>query len=240
MRAMARQRRAATRRSSRSRRSTIPGRASAWRFFARRCRSHERWRAEDGVFGAAVDDALLDAARSQGRRSRSSSARRIEIRAPIVSEPDRLGDRHRLRPARPDFARRRCDATGLVQPGSLVRWTTRVLLGARRARRRARPRCRPFSTGRRRRFRKPAGRRGRANVSPDFSRATSTVSREFLALVGLISLIVGGVGVANAAQGFVERKRATLAILKSVGATGGAVVLLALVEFLAVALDRRR
>ena len=58
---------------------------------------------------------------------------------------------------------------------------------------------------------------------------------EFLALVGLISLVVGGVGVANAAQGFVERKRATLAILKSLGASGGAVVALALIEFLAVA-----
>ena len=43
---------------------------------------------------------------------------------------------------------------------------------------------------------------------------------EFLTLAGLLSLVVGGVGVANAAQGFVERKRATLAILKAIGATG--------------------
>ena len=37
---------------------------------------------------------------------------------------------------------------------------------------------------------------------------TSIGFTEFLALIGLTSLIVGGVGVANAAQGFVERKRA--------------------------------
>ena len=40
---------------------------------------------------------------------------------------------------------------------------------------------------------------------------------------------------ANAAQGFVERKRATLAILKAIGATGSSVVALALIEFMIVA-----
>ena len=59
---------------------------------------------------------------------------------------------------------------------------------------------------------------------------------EFLTLAGLLSLVVGGVGVANAAQGFVERKRATLAILKAIGATGSSVVGLALIEFMIVAL----
>ena len=53
--------------------------------------------------------------------------------------------------------------------------------------------------------------RSRLNVSPDFSRDLDRFA-EFLTLAGLLSLVVGGVGVANAAQGFVERKRATLAI----------------------------
>src|SRR5450631_367145 len=77
--------------------------------------------------------------------------------------------------------------------------------------------------------------RDRANVSPSLSKNLDRFT-EFLALIGLTSLVVGGVGVANAAQGFVERKRPTLATLKSIGATGAAVVLLALVEFLGVAL----
>ena len=72
-------------------------------------------------------------------------------------------------------------------------------------------------------------------MSPEFARDLDRFG-EFLALVGLMSLVVGGVGVANAAQSFVERKRATLAILKALGASGGAVVALALVEFLAVTL----
>ena len=53
--------------------------------------------------------------------------------------------------------------------------------------------------------------RSRLAINPDFSRDLDRFA-EFLTLAGLLSLVVGGVGVANAAQGFVERKRATLAI----------------------------
>ena len=124
------------------------------------------------------------------------------------------------------------DATGLVQPGSLVRWTTRVVMGgpggppdqaAVKALIAAANRAFP-----------EAGweTRSRLDVSPDFTRDLDRFA-EFLTLAGLLSLVVGGVGVANAAQGFVERKRATLAILKAIGATGTSVVLLAVVEFLA-------
>ena len=77
--------------------------------------------------------------------------------------------------------------------------------------------------------------RSRANVSPDFARDLDRFG-QFLTLVGLVALVVGGVGVANAAQSFVERKLATLAILKALGASGGAAVALALAEFLAVTL----
>ena len=77
--------------------------------------------------------------------------------------------------------------------------------------------------------------RTRLAINPDFSRDLDRFA-EFLTLAGLLSLVVGGVGVANAAQGFVERKRATLAILKAIGATGSGVVGLALVEFMIVAL----
>src|SRR6202012_1670989 len=127
------------------------------------------------------------------------------------------------------------DATGLVQPGSLVRWTTRVIIN---------PGGEPPSANAVKAFLADAKKTfpeagweavGRGNVSPAFSKNLDRFT-EFLALIGLTSLVVGGVGVANAAQGFVERKRPTLATLKSIGATGGAVVTLALIEFMAVAL----
>ena len=66
------------------------------------------------------------------------------------------------------------------------------------------------------------GNPARDNISPQFSRNLDRFT-EFLTLVGLTSLIVGGVGVANAVRGFVERKRQTIAALKSLGATGSTV-----------------
>jgi len=185
-------------------------------------------------YGAAVEQALLDRLDLKIGDTFDLGAARFEIRAKLVSEPDRLAAGIGLGP-RALISQEALRATGLVQPGSLVRWTTRALLGAGGA-----PpdeaAVTAFLDEAKAAFPEAGWEaRSRSNVSPDFSRDLDRFG-EFLALVGLISLVVGGVGVANAAQGFVERKRATLAILKALGASGGAVVALALAEFLAAAL----
>ena len=186
-----------------------------------------------GRFGALVDDALLERLGLKIGDAFDLGALHLEVRARIVSEPDRLGTGIGFG-ARVLISEAALHASGLVQPGSLIRWTTRVLLNAAGS---------PASDASIATLLADAKAafpeagwetRSRSNVSPDFSRNLERFG-EFLALVGLISLVVGGVGVANAAQGFVERKRATMAILKSLGASGGAVVALALMEFLAVA-----
>ncbi len=185
------------------------------------------------VYGAAVEEALLDRLSLRVGDVFELGAARFEIRAELVSEPDRLAAGLGLGP-RVIVSQEALGATGLIQPGSLVRWTTRVALGAGGA-----PPSEAAVTAlvdaAKAAFPEAGWEtRTRSNVSPDFSRDLDRFG-EFLALVGLVSLVVGGVGVANAAQGFVERKRATLAILKALGASGGAVVAMALVEFLAAA-----
>ncbi len=189
---------------------------------------------KDGVFGAAVEEALLARLNLKlGDVIRIGEAN-FAIRTLLVSEPDRLATGVGLGP-RVLMSQAALDATKLVQPGSLVRWTTRVVMGG--------PGGEPdnaavqaFMDQAKRMF-PQAGwdARSRLAISPDFSRDLDRFA-EFLALAGLLSLVVGGVGVANAAQGFVERKRATLAILKAIGATGSSVVSLALIEFAIVAL----
>jgi putative ABC transport system permease protein len=187
----------------------------------------------DGEFGALVDDALLDRLGLKIGDSFDLGALHLQARARIVSEPDRLGTGIGFG-ARVLISQEALRASGLIQPGSLIRWTTRVIMN---------PGGAPPSEAAVAALIEDAKKafpeagwetRGRANISPDFSRNLDRFG-EFLALVGLISLVVGGVGVANAAQGFIERKRGTLAILKSLGASGGAIVMLALLEFLAVA-----
>ena len=110
-------------------------------------------------------------------------------------------------------------ATGLLMPGSLMHWIYRISL-----RRRRQPAGDAAVDTARRRARKAFPEAGwevrtRKNVSPQFSRNLDRFS-QFLTLVGLTALIIGGVGVANAIRAFVERKRATVATLKALGATG--------------------
>jgi putative ABC transport system permease protein len=187
---------------------------------------------QDGVFGAAVDDALLERLHLKVGDALEIANLKLAIRARIVSEPDRLANGIGFS-ARVLISLDALRISGLVEPGALIRWTTRVVMGA------APPSAAAVNallTDAKQNF-PDAGwdARGRANVSPEFERDLDRFG-EFLALVGLVSLVVGGVGVANAAGAFVERKRASLAILKAIGASGGAVVALALIEFFIVAL----
>jgi putative ABC transport system permease protein len=188
---------------------------------------------KDGAFGAAAEETLLARLNLKIGDVFQLGQARFFLSAVLRSEPDRLAVGVGLGP-RVLISQPALEATGLVQPGSLVRWTTRVIMdgpngapdeAAVQALLAAAARTFP-----------QAGweTRSRLNVSPDFTRDLDRFA-EFLTLSGLLSLVVGGVGVANAAQGFVERKRASLAILKAIGATGTSVVMLALVEFLIVA-----
>ena len=187
-----------------------------------------------GVFGAAAEQALLARLDLKIGDTFHLGEATFVLNAVLESEPDRLAVGVGFGP-RLLISQAALDATQLVQPGSLVRWTTRVVMGGAGG---------PPDEAAVKGLLAAAGRafpeagwetRSRLAVSPDFSRNIDRFA-EFLTLAGLLSLVVGGVGVANAAQGFVEQKRATLAILKAIGATGTSVVGLALVEFLAVAL----
>ena len=188
----------------------------------------------DGRYGAIVDDALLDRLGLKVGQSFALGNLDFDIRARVVAEPDRLGTGIGFG-ARVLVSLDALGESGLVQPGALIRWTTRVLMGAQAAPASA-AEVADFVAKAKAKFPEAGWEvRSRGAVSPDLSRTLDRFG-EFLALVGLISLVVGGVGVANAAQGFIERKRASLAILKALGASGAEAVALALVEFLAVAL----
>ena len=188
---------------------------------------------ENGVFGAAVEETLLARVNSKlGDVVRLGQAKFV-LRAVLTSEPDRLAAGVGFAP-RMLISQEALQATGLVQPGSLVRWTTRVIMGGKGGAPDA-DAVKAFLAKAKQSFPQAGWEaRSRLAVSPEFSRDLDRFA-EFLTLAGLLSLVVGGVGVANAAHGFVERKRATLAILKAIGATGTSVVMLALIEFLIVA-----
>ena len=166
------------------------------------------------MFGAAVEEALLARLNLKLGDVIRIGETNFAIRTLLVSEPDRLATGIGLGP-RVLISQAALDATKLIQPGSLVRWTTRVIMDGAPDN----AAVQAFMEEAKRTF-PQAGwdARTRLAINPDFSRDLDRFA-EFLTLAGLLSLVVGGVGVANAAQGFVERKRATLAILKAIGAT---------------------
>ena len=111
-------------------------------------------------------------------------------------------------------------ATGLIQPGSLVRWHYRLRIPASDANDRA---ANAIVTASEKQFPDAGWEvRTRANASPALGRNIERFT-QYLTLVGLTALLVGGVGVANAVKHYLDRRREVIATLKSLGATGGRV-----------------
>jgi putative ABC transport system permease protein len=143
----------------------------------------------------------------------------VRIAGVIRSEPDRLagglGFGPRLLLSLDTFRQ-----TGLIQPGSLIRWMYQLDLGSTQA---SDADLRRVIADVRGRF-PDAGFeiRTRMNASPQLTTQIERFS-QFLTLVGLTALLVGGVGVANAVASLVDRKRDDIATLKALGATGGMV-----------------
>jgi putative ABC transport system permease protein len=189
--------------------------------------------AQDGsAFGAAVDPALL--ARldlKTGDRITFGNAT-VELRAALTGEPDKLAGGIGLGP-RVLMSEAALRATGLLQPGSLVRWQYRLRLPAAEASDSA-----VASLQKQAQAAFPdAGWeiRTRSKATPQLERNVERFT-QFLTLVGLTTLLVGGVGVANAVASHLARKRDVIGTLKALGATGGEVFAIYCVEIVLVAL----
>ena len=173
---------------------------------------------ENGVYGAAAPDILFARLHLKpGDRIRLDKAT-IELRARLDDEPDAVSDGFAFAP-RLLISLKALDASGLVQPGSLVKHIYKVKL--------------PGGTGDAavKKISDQAGGkfpeagwsiRTRMNAAPALA---SNIERftQFLTLVGLTALIVGGVGVANAVRAYLDGKRGVIATFKSLGASGGLV-----------------
>ena len=184
------------------------------------------------AFGAAADPALL--ARldlKTGDRITIGNAV-VELRAALTGEPDKLagGIGFGPRVLMSDAALR---ASGLLQPGSLVRWRYRLRLPATAS-----------SDGALASIEKQAQAqfpdagwdiRTRNKATPQLERNVERFS-QFLTLVALTALLVGGVGVANAVASHLARKREAIATMKTLGATGAGVFAIYCSQIMMVAL----
>jgi putative ABC transport system permease protein len=185
----------------------------------------------DGAFGAAVDSTLLARLDLKlGDRVTIGNAP-YQIRSVVEAEPDKLAGNVGLGP-RFLVSEKSLRATGLLQPGSLVRWIYRVKLPDNAADDRAANKLIDDA----RATHPQAGWevRSRGNASPQLERTISRFT-QFLTLVGLAALLVGGVGVANAVKSHIDRRRDVIASFKALGATGRDVFTIYLTQVIVLA-----
>ncbi len=185
----------------------------------------------NGVFGAAVDIALLTRLDLKVGDVITVGNASIEIRSVLRNEPDKLAGGIGFGPrilVSVDALR----ATGLLQPGSLVRWHYRVALNSNDA---TDSTVKALVADAEKQFPEAGWEiRSRDNASPQLERNIERFT-QFLTLVGLTALLVGGVGVANAVRSHLERRRNTIATMKSLGATGARVFAIYLVQVMTIA-----
>lgn len=185
----------------------------------------------DGEHGAVAEPTLLARLGLSLGDALSVGDETFRIRATVAREPDRLSGGMAFGP-RLMISTQALQETGLLRPGSLVRWHYRLRL--------------------------PEGNRGmssleavadaadsalpqagwrirdRAHAAPNMQTAIDRLT-QLLSLVGLTALVVGGVGVANAVRGHLDTKRETIAIFKCVGAPASSVFLTYFFEVLIIA-----
>ena len=185
----------------------------------------------DGVFGAVADPTLMARLEvNPGARLTVGNAT-IEIRAALTSEPDKLAGGIGFGPrllVKQDALR----TTGLLQPGSLVRWHYRLRLPANGASDAAAKAV----TAQARTQLPEAGWdiRSSSNASPQLERNVERFT-QFLTIVGLTALLIGGVGVGNAVKSHLDRRRETIATMKALGASGSRIFSIYLTQVLLLA-----
>jgi putative ABC transport system permease protein len=183
---------------------------------------------QDGRFGLLTSQVVLDRlGLHPGDTARLGSVS-FTIRAALASEPDALATPALFGPhvVIPLAA---VPATGLVVPGSLVTHRLRIVLP---------PELNPTDTTADLRAAFP-NQGWRIRDPRAAAPAVAQVVRQtglFMTLVGLTSLLVGGIGVANGVRAWLEARAQTIATLRCLGASARLMFAVALIQVLALAL----
>ncbi len=177
---------------------------------------------------AIVDPSLLAALGARVGDSLSMGETRFHIVGSLVSVPGDVGIRSAFGP-RVFIAGRYLEETGLLGFGARAEYEAYLRLddpgSAQALAARYRPELRPERV----RIR---------TVSDDRERLDNALSRlgNFLGLVALVALLLGGLGVASAVHVFIRQKLETVAVLRCLGATSGQVFAIYLAQAAAMGL----
>ncbi len=167
---------------------------------------------KNDVRGIAVDELLLGRLGLKIGDTLKIGTLALQIRATIKTEPDRIGDGIVLGP-RMLMSSEALQATGLIQPGSLITWRYRVKLVGDTSL----VASKNLVETAEKKFPDSGWRiRARDQAAGGAERFVERLGY-FMTLVSVAALVVGGAGIANAVAAFVNRRMASIATLKCLG-----------------------
>jgi putative ABC transport system permease protein len=174
----------------------------------------------------AVDPAIAERLGvSPGDRLRLGESE-VTFAARITDEPDRVATPTIFGP-RAILPLEQLEATGLIQPGSLVTYEYRIRLPEGVA-------ARAFATDLAAAFPGASWRIRRADqADPGVNRFLDRAA-SFLTLAGLTALLVGGIGVATGVRAWLDARSRTIATLRCMGAPTAAIFSAYLIQVLAL------
>jgi len=183
---------------------------------------------KDGFWGAVTEAGLLERLRINVGDTVALGDIDVQIRGVIKTEPDKAVGFFNFGPRLMVSMDGLMD-TGLVQPGSLIRYYYALDIHDNETPTAFRERLEE-------QFEDAGWRiRDTANANPGLKRFIERLTL-FLTLVGLSALLVGGIGVANAVRSHIESKTSVIATLKSIGASHGLVLRIYFLQILVLAL----
>nr|WP_321461542.1 FtsX-like permease family protein [uncultured Cohaesibacter sp.] len=176
-----------------------------------------------------VDPLLLDRLDLSVGDALVIGVKQFTIADSIAKEPDALASGIAFGP-RVIMGLDDLDATDLLQPGVIVRWITRLKMAGTPSLSRIDAVIEQI----RETFPDAGWRiRSRANAAEGLARNIDRFAA-FLVLVGLASLITGGVGIANAVRAFIAARQTTIASYKCLGAPSWLIVGIYLMQILII------
>ncbi len=165
---------------------------------------------KDGLPGAVVDANLLRRLNLKLGDKVRLGDQEFQVRAFVKAEPDRVASVMNFGP-RMMVSLEFIKDTGLVQPGSQIHYHYRLLMkeGVQPS---------AFEETLKQKFPEAGWRIHKTDkAAPGIQRFVDRMTL-FLSFVGLTALLVGGIGVGNAIDSYLDRKTATIATLKCLGA----------------------
>lgn len=181
-------------------------------------------RLQDGKYGLLAERIVLDRLGLQPGDNVRLGTATFRVSGALTHEPDRVATPSFLGP-RVLISADALPSTGLILPGAMVRYAIRLTS----------PKPAGIVQEMRRRFPNQGWRiRDPSEAAPGVSRFIDQTAL-FLTLVGLTSLLVGGIGVANGVSAWLDARARTIATLRCLGAPVRLVFAVCLIQVLVLA-----